>query len=152
VAQKFAAQVSAFCRETTRQRGCSVSHPWTSWQPKGDPPRRDPSGFPHMPRDPISLTRPSYLNPPQRWTVLDPQWPPVRPIGPYFPRQLTQTHAALLLKIAHSKISRLLRGHLSGFSTERVMHFFAVLGRDVEITVRPAPRSHRQGRISVVTV
>src|SRR6266566_8397185 len=27
--------------------------------------------------DPIGLTRLSYLNPPRKWTVLDPQWTPV---------------------------------------------------------------------------
>lgn len=66
-------------------------------------------------------------------------------------RRLTQTRAALLLKIDQPKISRLLRGQLSGFSTERLMHFLTLLGRDVEITVRPAPHSRRQGHLRVVT-
>jgi uncharacterized membrane protein len=47
------------------------------------------------------------------------------------------------------KISRL-RGQLSGFSTERLMHFLTLLGRDVEITIKPAPRSRRQGHLRVV--
>lgn len=65
-------------------------------------------------------------------------------------RRLTQTRAARLLKIDQPKISRLLRGQLSGFSAERLMHFLTLLGRDIEITVKPAPRSRRQGRLRVV--
>jgi predicted XRE-type DNA-binding protein len=65
-------------------------------------------------------------------------------------RRLTQTQAARILKIDQPKISRLLRGQLSGFSTERLMHFLTLLGRDIEITVRPAPSSRRQGRSRVV--
>ena len=65
-------------------------------------------------------------------------------------RRFTQGQAARTLKIDQPKISRLLRGQLSGFSTERLMHFLTLLGRDVEITVRPAPRSRRQGRLRVV--
>lgn len=64
-------------------------------------------------------------------------------------RRLTQTQAARVLKIDQPKISRLLRGQLSGFSTERLMHFLTLLGRDVEISVKPAPRS-RQGHLRVV--
>jgi predicted XRE-type DNA-binding protein len=65
-------------------------------------------------------------------------------------RRLTQTRAAHILKIDQPKISRLLRGQLSGFSTERLMHFLTLLGRDVEIAVKAAPRSRRQGHLRVV--
>ena len=65
-------------------------------------------------------------------------------------QRLTQTQAARTLKIDQPKISRLLRGQLSGFSTERLMHFLTLLGRDVEITVKRAPRSRRQGQLRVV--
>lgn len=64
-------------------------------------------------------------------------------------RRLTQARAARLLKIDQPKVSRLLRGQLSGFSTERLMRFLTLLGRDVEILVKPAPRSRRQGRLRV---
>jgi predicted XRE-type DNA-binding protein len=66
-------------------------------------------------------------------------------------RRLTQIRAADVLKIDQPKISRLLRGQLSGFSTERLMHFLTLLGRDIEITVKRAPRSRRQGRLRVTT-
>ena len=65
-------------------------------------------------------------------------------------RRLTQTRAAHILKIDQPKISRLLRGQLSGFSTERLMHFLTLLGRDVEISVKAAPRSRRQGHLRVI--
>jgi hypothetical protein len=44
----------------------------------------------------------------------------------------------------------LLRGYLTNFSTERLMHFLTLLGRDVEIVVKPTPRSRRLGRVRVV--
>jgi predicted XRE-type DNA-binding protein len=64
-------------------------------------------------------------------------------------RRLTQTRVAHILKIDQPKISRLLRGQLSGFSTERLMRFLTLLGRDVEITVKRAPRSRRLGHLRV---
>jgi predicted XRE-type DNA-binding protein len=65
-------------------------------------------------------------------------------------RRLTQATAARILKIDQPKISRLLRGQLSGFSTERLMQFLTLLGRDVEIVIKRAPRSRRQGRLRVI--
>ena len=65
-------------------------------------------------------------------------------------RRLTQARAARVLMIDQPKVSRLLRGRLSGFSTERLMHFLTLLGRDIEIVVKTAPRSRRQGRLRVV--
>jgi predicted XRE-type DNA-binding protein len=65
-------------------------------------------------------------------------------------RRLTQAAAAELLGIDQPKVSRLLRGYLTNFSTERLMHFLTLLGQDVEIVVKPAPRSRRQGRVRVV--
>ena len=65
-------------------------------------------------------------------------------------RRLTQANAARILKIDQPKISRLLRGQLSGFSAERLMQFLTLLGRDVEIIIKRAPRSRRQGRVRVL--
>ncbi|MFQ5705754.1 MAG: helix-turn-helix domain-containing protein [Gemmatimonadales bacterium] len=63
-------------------------------------------------------------------------------------RKLTQRQAAALLGIDQPKISRLLSGRLSGFSTQRLLDFLTALGRDVNIVVR-APRRRRQGRLRV---
>ena len=66
-------------------------------------------------------------------------------------RRLTQAKAAALFSIDQPKISRLLRGQLSGFSTERLSHFLTLLGQDVVIVVKPAiPHSRKPGRVSVV--
>jgi predicted XRE-type DNA-binding protein len=56
-------------------------------------------------------------------------------------RQLTQARAARLLRIDQPKVSRLLPGQLSAFSTERLIQFLALLGSDVEIIVEGKPRS-----------
>jgi predicted XRE-type DNA-binding protein len=74
----------------------------------------------------------------------------IRIAGAIRARRLTQARAARTLNIDQPKVSRLLRGQLSGFSTERLMHFLTLLGRDIEIVVRPTPRSRRQGRVRVV--
>jgi predicted XRE-type DNA-binding protein len=65
-------------------------------------------------------------------------------------RRLTQVAAAELLGIDQPKVSRLQRGYLTNFSVERLMNFLTLLGRDVEIVVKPAPRSRRVGQVRVV--
>jgi predicted XRE-type DNA-binding protein len=66
-------------------------------------------------------------------------------------RHLTQVQTAEILGISQPKVSELLRGNLRGFSLERIARFLTALGRDVEIRVRPKPRSRSAGRMSVVT-
>ncbi|NJL60558.1 MAG: XRE family transcriptional regulator [Methylacidiphilales bacterium] len=51
-------------------------------------------------------------------------------------RNITQIEAAQLLGIDQPKISSLMKGKLSGFSTERLFRFLNALGCDVEITVK----------------
>jgi predicted XRE-type DNA-binding protein len=63
---------------------------------------------------------------------------------------LTQAAAGELLGIDQPKVSRLQRGYLTNFSVERLMHFLTLLGRDVEIVVKPVPRARRLGRVRVV--
>jgi predicted XRE-type DNA-binding protein len=74
----------------------------------------------------------------------------IRIAGVIRARRLTQASAARILKIDQPKISRLLRGQLSGFSTERLMQFLTRLGRDIEIVIKRTPRSRRQGHVRVV--
>jgi hypothetical protein len=57
--------------------------------------------------------------------------------------------AATLLDIDQPKVSALMRGRLSGFSTERLFKFLNDLGRDVEIVVKPKPRSRHRAKISI---
>jgi len=63
-------------------------------------------------------------------------------------QKLTQAHVAAVLGINQPKVSALLHYKLEGFSVERLMHFLIALGQDVEIVVKPSPRS-RFGRIAV---
>lgn len=65
---------------------------------------------------------------------------------------LTQAQASEILGIDQPKVSALIRGKLSGFSTERMFRFLNALGRDVEIVVKPKPKSRTRARTSVVTV
>jgi predicted XRE-type DNA-binding protein len=66
-------------------------------------------------------------------------------------RRLTQAKVVGVLGIDQPKVSRLLRGQLSGFSTKRLIHFLTLLGQDVAIVVTPAARRSRGlGHVSVV--
>ena len=56
-------------------------------------------------------------------------------------RGLTQGEAAALLKVAQPKVSALINGRLTAFSTDRLMRFLKALGQDVRIVVRPRPRT-----------
>ncbi|NEQ26983.1 MAG: XRE family transcriptional regulator [Microcoleus sp. SIO2G3] len=63
-------------------------------------------------------------------------------------QNLTQTEAAALLGIDQPKVSALMNGKLSGFSTIRLFRFLNALGRDVEIVVKDkSERSQAQTRV-----
>ena len=64
-------------------------------------------------------------------------------------RRLTQTEAAMLLRVDQPKISALKRGRLTGFSLERLMRFLLLLGSDIEIVVRQRPVSPSRARLRV---
>ncbi|MGH6820527.1 MAG: helix-turn-helix domain-containing protein [Methylocella sp.] len=64
-------------------------------------------------------------------------------------RHLTQTEASELLGFSQPKLSNLLRGQFRGVSEKKLMECLTRLGRDIEIVVRPAPRSRRAGKITV---
>ena len=61
---------------------------------------------------------------------------------------LTQAEAGKILGIKQPHVSALMRNRSGMFSVERLMEFLAALGRDVEISVRPARKGH--GRVSLV--
>lgn len=61
--------------------------------------------------------------------------------------QLTQTEAAYIMRDAPSQISLVVSGKLHGFAAERLVRMLTKLGRDVDITIRPA-----RGRTGKVTV
>jgi predicted XRE-type DNA-binding protein len=65
-------------------------------------------------------------------------------------QRLTQLAAAAVMGIDQPKVSALLNGRLTSFSSERLMRLLTKLGQDVEIVVRSKPRSRQRGRIRVV--
>jgi predicted XRE-type DNA-binding protein len=67
-------------------------------------------------------------------------------------RQLTQSEAAGLLGIDQPKVSALLRGKLSGFSTERLFRFLNALGSNVEIRIVANPQPNVQAQTHVVAL
>jgi predicted XRE-type DNA-binding protein len=64
-------------------------------------------------------------------------------------RGLTQSDASDLLGFTQPKLSNLLRGQFRGVSEKKLMECLTRLGLDIEIVVRPAPRSRRAGKITV---
>lgn len=65
-------------------------------------------------------------------------------------RRLTQVAAASLMGIDQPKVSALLNGRLTNFSSARLMRLLTALGQDVEIVLKAKPRSRERGRIRVV--
>ena len=65
-------------------------------------------------------------------------------------QHITQAEAAELLGIDQPKISALINGKLSGFSTVRLFRFLNALGRDVEIVVKAKSKSRSQAQTRVV--
>ena len=70
-------------------------------------------------------------------------------IGVLEAKRLTQVEAARILGVNQPKVSALRNGHLDGFSTERLIRFLTVLGRDVSIVVSAKPRSRHLASLTV---
>jgi predicted XRE-type DNA-binding protein len=65
-------------------------------------------------------------------------------------RKLTQQEAAELCGTDQPTLSKVFRGRMESVTIDRLASWLNALGHDVEITIRPAPRSRRQGRLRVV--
>jgi predicted XRE-type DNA-binding protein len=64
-------------------------------------------------------------------------------------RELTQVQAGIMLGIDQLKVSKLVRGRLSEFSTSTLMQYLTLLGQDVEIVVQPKSQSKEKACIHV---
>jgi predicted XRE-type DNA-binding protein len=64
---------------------------------------------------------------------------------------ITQVEAAKLLGTTQAQVSALMRCRPVSVSVGRLMDFLTILGQDVEVTVKPAPRRHegQHGQMSV---
>jgi len=67
-------------------------------------------------------------------------------------RKLNQVQAAEVLGIDQPKVSALMRGKLTGFSTERLFRFLNALGCDVQIVVKQNLELPAAAGISVVSI
>ena len=65
-------------------------------------------------------------------------------------RGLTQAQTVELIGLDQPKVSNLLRGKLTGFSTDRLLKILNALGQDVEIMVRIKPASERRDATVIV--
>jgi len=65
-------------------------------------------------------------------------------------RKLTQAAAGRILGVDQPKVSALLRGRLSGFSTDRLLKFITTLGQDVDIVIRARRSTKGRGHLHVV--
>ena len=64
-------------------------------------------------------------------------------------RRLTQHQAGKVLGIDQPGVSHLVRGNLKRFSMDRLFRFLNALDRDVEIVVKPKPRSRPRASVRV---
>jgi predicted XRE-type DNA-binding protein len=77
----------------------------------------------------------------------------VRKIGEIITtRKLTQVQAAEILGIDQPKVSSLMRGRLSGFSTDRLISYLNSLGNDVEIIIKPKPENRKNAHTTVASL
>lgn len=60
-------------------------------------------------------------------------------------RKLTQARAAKLMGLTQPNVSDLIRGHLDGFTLDRLFRCLEALGQEVEIIVRPKRVSEEAG-------
>ncbi len=65
-------------------------------------------------------------------------------------RKLTQVKAAKLLGIKQPNVSALMKGHLDGFSAERLFRFLNKLDKSIEIVIRDKPRQSKHAGVRVV--
>jgi len=65
-------------------------------------------------------------------------------------RGLTQVEAAKILEVDQPAVSDLMRGHLRGFSSDRLFRFLNALGKDVEIVIRTRRRASSRPCIRVI--
>ncbi len=65
---------------------------------------------------------------------------------------VTQQEAAKLLGTTQAQVSALMRCKPVSVSVGRLMEFLTMLGQDVKVTVKPAPRRRKAGDMSVVVL
>src|SRR5688572_24606934 len=62
---------------------------------------------------------------------------------------LTQAEIGKRLSLPQPAVSRLMNGRYRDFSTDRLMRVLLRLGRDIEITIKPAAKRRTEGHMTV---
>jgi predicted XRE-type DNA-binding protein len=65
-------------------------------------------------------------------------------------RNLTQQEAARLCGTDQPTLSKVFGGRMESVTIDRLANWLNALGRDVEIVVKPSPRTRRRGRLRVI--
>ncbi len=65
-------------------------------------------------------------------------------------RGLSQSEIAAILEVDQPKVSKLVRGRISGFTSDRLLRFLTALGCDVQIEIRTRRRASARVRGKVV--
>jgi predicted XRE-type DNA-binding protein len=63
--------------------------------------------------------------------------------------KLTQARAGSLMGLDQPKVSALMNGRLTGFSSDRLLRCLTALGQDVDIVVRGQAKRDTRGRVRV---
>lgn len=65
---------------------------------------------------------------------------------------LSQTQIARILGVDQPKVSKLVRGRISGFTSDRLLRFLTALGCDVRIEIKDGRSSRRRGKVVIAAV
>ncbi|MGA3230159.1 MAG: helix-turn-helix transcriptional regulator [Candidatus Binatus sp.] len=67
-------------------------------------------------------------------------------------KRLRQNQVADILGVDQSKVSKLVRGRISGFTSDRLLRYLNALGCDVHIQIKPIRTIQRRGKVVVAGV
>ena len=67
-------------------------------------------------------------------------------------KRLRQNRVAEILGVDQSKVSKLVRGRISGFTSDRLLRYLNALGCDVHIQIRPARTVRSRGKVVIAGV
>jgi len=67
-------------------------------------------------------------------------------------KKLSQAQIARILRVDQPKVSKLVRGRISGFTSDRLFRFLTALGCDVRIEVKEKRPGRRHGKLIVAAV
>src|SRR5882757_730671 len=67
-------------------------------------------------------------------------------------KRLRQNQVAEILGVDQSKVSKLVRGSISGFTSDRLLRYLNALGCDVRIEIRPNRTIAKRGKVVVAGI